>query len=361
MLRNIRSKFAVRTFFVLALVFMATFSGALQTIFGQGHQLSLADILVALRSKKAVIEEKNRILTDAVRDRGITFALTPEIEKELGNTGAYRDLIDAIRTKATPPPREPVAIQKPEPPKVDIPAPKPTPAPPDYAFYRNRATNYLNSGDLDLAITDLGKALEFKPTDARSYVDRGMSFAKQNKIDAAFSDFDKAIELDTKNSMSYFGRAQMLEKLGNADRAISDYDKAYTLDATNDQARASAIRLRESQAQAAKKIEPPKPAVESAPEPKVVPVGALNSYASNLAIPIYSAIDRRIGNQGRVTVQITLDEDGKVLSAQATDGPKSLRLVSEDAVRKSRFKPVKVGDKNVKVSGYIVYNFVANQ
>ena len=32
-----------------------------------GHELSLADVLVALRSKKADIGEKNKILTEAVK------------------------------------------------------------------------------------------------------------------------------------------------------------------------------------------------------------------------------------------------------------------------------------------------------
>ena len=56
--------------------------------FAQQAQLSLADFLIGLRSKKVTIEERNKILTDAARERGVTFALTPEIEKELENTGA---------------------------------------------------------------------------------------------------------------------------------------------------------------------------------------------------------------------------------------------------------------------------------
>src|SRR6476646_5751529 len=70
----------------------------------QSRELSLADILIALRSKKADIGQKNKILADAIKQRGITFSLTPEIEKELDGTGAANDLIAAIREKMPPPP-----------------------------------------------------------------------------------------------------------------------------------------------------------------------------------------------------------------------------------------------------------------
>src|ERR1044071_9926816 len=62
-------------------------------------QLSLADILIGLRSKKVELPDRNKILTEAVLSRGITFALTPEIEKELESTGANQALVDAIRKR----------------------------------------------------------------------------------------------------------------------------------------------------------------------------------------------------------------------------------------------------------------------
>ncbi|MEO6052158.1 MAG: hypothetical protein ABIP78_12625 [Pyrinomonadaceae bacterium] len=52
--------------------------------------MSLADILIALRSKKATLPDRNKILTDAVQTKGTTFSMTPEIEKELAGTGADR-------------------------------------------------------------------------------------------------------------------------------------------------------------------------------------------------------------------------------------------------------------------------------
>src|SRR5688572_29498145 len=65
----------------------------------QGNQLSLADILIGLRSKKASLPDRNKILTDAIATRGTTFTLTPEIEKELSVTGADRSLLESIRQR----------------------------------------------------------------------------------------------------------------------------------------------------------------------------------------------------------------------------------------------------------------------
>ena len=58
---------------IYSLAAMLFSSGFLFNITAQSRELTLADIIIALRSKKAVIEEKNRILAVAVKERGITF------------------------------------------------------------------------------------------------------------------------------------------------------------------------------------------------------------------------------------------------------------------------------------------------
>src|SRR5258708_24433625 len=88
--------------FVIALAVSVVFAlGAFTNIIrAQGNQLSLADILIALRSKKLTLPERNKILTDAVATRGTTFSLTPEIEKELSVTGADKDLVDSLKKRS---------------------------------------------------------------------------------------------------------------------------------------------------------------------------------------------------------------------------------------------------------------------
>ena len=75
----------VRKSLVVGISFLAFFAAALlpTAINAQSNQLMLADILIALRSKKVSLAERNDIISKAVSARGITFGLTPEIEKEL--------------------------------------------------------------------------------------------------------------------------------------------------------------------------------------------------------------------------------------------------------------------------------------
>lgn len=333
-------------------------SGSFFIVQCQNRQLSLADILIALRSRKAVIEEKNRILAVAVKERGITFSLTPEIEKELGSTGAYRELLDAIKEKTAPVIAKVTTPVNVETPRVVVSKP---PSPPDFDFYRSRANTSIEKGDLNLAVSDLGHAIELRPSDAKSYLDRGLTLAKQGKYDVSLVDFDKSIELKP-DSAAYFGRALSNEKLGNADKAFADYQTATELDTQNEPAKSALSRLIAEKAKTEVKpvIEPPKPLVEMANTLSVVPIGPLNNHAARLVTPLYSALDRKFGNQGKVTVQVTLDEEGKPVSIKAVDGPKTLRIASEDAVRKSKFNPVIIDGKPVKASGYITFNFVAN-
>ncbi len=340
-------------------VFVGLLFGGLSSAVGQARQLSLADILIALRSKKAVIEEKNKILADAVKQRGITFSLTPEIEKELGSTGAYKELIEAIREKAVV--NEPVAVQKPEPVKADAPPTVSVPPPPDFAFYRTRAATNLLAGDLEMALADLTNAIRLKPGEAQPYIDRGLVYLKQGKLDDAATDLEKGLGIDQKNAAAMVARAQIFEQKGDTANALALFDKASVIDPSNAAAKLGSTKIRDAAAAEERRIAAAKAAEEARSEPRIVPVGAMNGLATDLVMPMYSALDRRMNIQGKVTVQITLSETGKLIDAQATEGPKSLRNAAVEAVKRSTFKPMTVQGKPVSASGYIVYNFVPNQ
>lgn len=332
----------------------------------QPASLSLADILIGLRSKKVVLYERNRLLTDAVRQRGITFTLTPEIEKELANTGADKELIEAIRQKSpiiTIPAPTPAPTPKPTPIATPIPVPTATPTPiptPDFAFYRKRADENIAKGEYDLAVNDYNKAIELNPQDISVYLNRGLAFYNKKNYSQATADYDKAIELNPKESMLYFNRGNSYEKMGNIPKAVEDYQKAFELDATNEAAKISLTRL---QAEQSKVL--PKPNTQektSAPESTNTPqapveLGSLLAHAVNLVKPIYSPNAQRFNIEGQVTVQVTVDEEGNVIAAKATAGPQMLRSASEDAARKSKFKPARVGNQAVKANGFITYNF----
>lgn len=363
------TRLQVLSFFSLTLLLLS-----LSAVWQLGHaqaQLSLADILIGLRSKKVTLPERNKLLTDAVKTRGITFSLTPEIEKELLSTGADKDLVDAIRQRSpilivpsTPTPKI-LATPTPTPTPMATPVAlvTPTPAPtPDFTFYRKRGDESISKGEFDLAVGDYSKAIELNPKDTSAYLNRGLAFYKQKSYDRAVSDYDKVIELNPSESMVYFNRGDSYEKMGEIQKAIVDYQKAIDLDGNNLSARNNLKRLQDEQAKSSsrpKEVEKPIVAPPANPA-QIVELGQLNGYALKLATPAYPQLAEKMKIQGLVTVQITFDEEGKVTSAKAVSGPGVLRAVCEDAAERSRFKPTMVNNKAVKSSGYIVYNFKAS-
>jgi len=106
--------------------------------------------------------------------------------------------------------------------------------------------------------------------------------------------------------------------------------------------------------------------VKEAPTPSVwttsakpLTGGALNGKAINMPMPEYPAIAKQANASGAVTVQVTFDEDGNVISAQAVSGHPLLRAAAVSAARQAKFSPTKLSGQGVKVSGVLVYNFTA--
>jgi len=87
--------------------------------------------------------------------------------------------------------------------------------------------------------------------------------------------------------------------------------------------------------------------------------GVLNGKAILLARPEYPAAARKNREAGMVKVQILIDELGNVVRAEAVDGPPNLRDAAVAAAWKSRFTPTRLMGQPVKVTGRIIYNFVA--
>lgn len=106
--------------------------------------------------------------------------------------------------------------------------------------------------------------------------------------------------------------------------------------------------------------EPPPPApITPKPVPKIVSGGVLNGKAVNLVKPSYPAAARAVKASGAVNVQVTIDEQGNVISASAVSGHPLLRASSVQAARASKFSATMLSGQPVKVTGIIVYNFPA--
>lgn len=99
------------------------------------------------------------------------------------------------------------------------------------------------------------------------------------------------------------------------------------------------------------------------PRPILKPVsgGVLNGTAISLPAPAYPEAARRMRINGLVTVDVVVDETGKVISAIATSGPSLLRDVAVQAALHAKFSPTKLSGQPVKVSGSINYKFALAQ
>jgi TonB family protein len=90
----------------------------------------------------------------------------------------------------------------------------------------------------------------------------------------------------------------------------------------------------------------------------VVSGGVLNGKAISKPQPDYPPIAKAARASGTVTVQITVDEEGNVVSAAAVGGHPLLQQAAVAAARQAKFTPMLLAGQPVKVSGVITYNFV---
>lgn len=103
-------------------------------------------------------------------------------------------------------------------------------------------------------------------------------------------------------------------------------------------------------------VEPPP--IKNPVEPKpMISLGVITGKATYLPKPAYPPSAVALSIQGKVDVQVMIDENGKVISANAVSGNKLLRAAAEVAARNAKFDPTYLSKVPVKVTGVIVYNF----
>jgi protein TonB len=95
--------------------------------------------------------------------------------------------------------------------------------------------------------------------------------------------------------------------------------------------------------------------------PKTISKGVISGNAVSLPKPVYPELAKRMRVSGKVSVQVLVDETGRVVSATVVNGSPFLRSAAQNAAMQARFSPTKVGDQPVKVSGVIIYNFELSQ
>ena len=125
-------------------------------------------------------------------------------------------------------------------------------------------------------------------------------------------------------------------------------------------ARSGVGGLASAQPESAEAVELPEPPPVPKTEPKRAVIrteGVINGKATYLPSPPYPAPARMIGASGIVNVQVTIDEEGKVISSKAITGHVLLRGTAESAAWKAKFSPTYLSRVPVKVTGVIVFNF----
>ncbi len=73
--------------------------------------------------------------------------------------------------------------------------------------------------------------------------------------------------------------------------------------------------------------------------------------------PFYPGEAKKDVAEGKIYVQVTIDEKGNVVSASSTDGHPALRRAAEETARLSKFRAPAVDSQPVKTEGWLVYNF----
>ncbi|MDQ3746937.1 MAG: TonB family protein, partial [Acidobacteriota bacterium] len=85
--------------------------------------------------------------------------------------------------------------------------------------------------------------------------------------------------------------------------------------------------------------------------------GVLNGKALSLPRPVYPASARNAGASGKVVVEVTINEEGKVVEAHAVSGHPMLQQAAVQAARLAKFSPAMLSGQPVKVTGTISYTF----
>jgi TonB family protein len=220
-----------------------------------------------------------------------------------------------------------------------------------FQYYYTRSVIYEKSwflGDTRRsALADLSKAAELCQADCHAslHQKRGDLNLELGNYADAVEDYTQALKRDPSERDYYVKRAEAYRKLGKNDLADKDDATFPTTSATDD-------------SEVTSSVDNAPPTSTRLPVPKVVSGGVVNGKATNLVKPPYPPAARAVRASGAVNVQVTIDEKGDVISANAVSGHPLLRAAAVQAARESKFTPTLLSGKPVRVTGVVIYNFI---
>lgn len=108
-------------------------------------------------------------------------------------------------------------------------------------------------------------------------------------------------------------------------------------------------------------VAPPPPPVETQPEPpkkpRPVSTGILLGNSLRRVSATYPPAARAARIQDTVQVEVVIDGDGNVTSAQAISGNPLLRKAAVDAALQWKFRPTLLNGRPTQVTGVLNFNF----
>ena len=96
--------------------------------------------------------------------------------------------------------------------------------------YSMRGAAKAQKGDIDGAIVDFNQAIELNPKFVEAYVNRGLAKTTKGDLDGAIADENQAIELNPKLAEAYLNRGSAKSTKGDLDGALADFNQAIELD-----------------------------------------------------------------------------------------------------------------------------------
>jgi TonB family protein len=102
---------------------------------------------------------------------------------------------------------------------------------------------------------------------------------------------------------------------------------------------------------------PPEPIKPSPPSIIKRSEGVIRGNCTYQVKPTYPSIARVAKVEGEVVIEITIDEEGNVMSAKVVSGHPLLQQAALSAARQWKFKPTLLNRNPVKVSGKLTFRF----
>ena len=99
----------------------------------------------------------------------------------------------------------------------------------DAQAYYDRAFEYHQQQEYDLALADYSQVIELDPDLEKAYVNRGLIYQTQGKDEEAISDYNKAIEINPNNPNSYQNRGVVYFEREEYQLAEADWSKVIEL------------------------------------------------------------------------------------------------------------------------------------